>query len=359
MCIQPMREDASQRVARLIMKSGVLISVIVPVYNTALYLDDCIQSVMQQSYDNWQLILINDGSTDNSGEICDKWCQKDQRICVEHHTKKGLGYIRNRGIALAKGECVAFLDSDDVYHRDFLEVMYNIMKKESVDIVQCNIARFKDGKRPPSQQQIENIRIELLDGQQMNERIYTSGVVDYTSLCNKLFKKYIFDRIQFPLGKIHEDTFVSFKLYYLVEKVAVISSHLYFYRYRQSSIMTSKVTEHNFDMLDAFEERLRYYQDIQDSNLYGLCLEKYMYSSIVLYSKAICDNENLTISSKIYERAKKIYCRMQDESKLVSGKEKRKADLFIRNPKVYCFGIQVLEISKKVKNRLRSLVLRN
>ena len=115
-----------------------LVSVIIPVYNVESYLEEALDSVLNQSYDNLEIIIIDDGSTDSSGQICDNYEKKDERVYVIHQEHRGLSAARNTGLDIMTGEAVAFLDSDDAFNQDFIKVLADIMEKENVDVVVCN-----------------------------------------------------------------------------------------------------------------------------------------------------------------------------------------------------------------------------
>lgn len=327
-----------------------LISVLISVYNVELYLDDCIKSAVEQSYQNIQVVLVDDGSTDRSGKICDAWAERDERICVVHQDNKGVADARNKAIEVAKGEYLAFLDSDDLYHKDYLKVMYNTMQENDADIVQCSVERFIDEKQPPTDRELAQTPTEVLDARTMNARIYTSGDVEYTVVTNKIYKKKIFDTIRFPSGRIHEDTFTTFRLYYLADRVAVISAKIYYYRRRTSSIMTCEVSEKNINMLDAFEARMEYYAKIADRQLYCLCMERYLYSATVLYGKAKKSNKEL--ARVFYSRAGEVYSKMKDNREQFTKCQMLKAYLFLKMPGIYSPVRKGVERGKRVLKKI-------
>lgn len=327
-----------------------LISVLIPVYNVELYLDDCIKSAVEQSYQNIQVILVDDGSTDHSGKICDAWAERDGRICVVHQDNQGVADTRNKAIELAQGEYLAFLDSDDLYHKDYLKVMYNTMQEYDADIVQCSMERFVDEKLPPTDGELTQTPAEVLDARTMNARIYTSGDVEYTVVTNKIYKKKIFDAIRFPSGRIHEDTFTTFRLYYLADRVAVISAKIYYYRRRKSSIMTCEVSEKNINMLDAFEARMEYYAKIADKQLYCLCMERYLYSATVLYGRVYKSNKEL--ACVFYSRAEEVYSKMKDNRERIKSHQMLKAYLFLKMPGIYSPVRKGVERGKRVLKKI-------
>ena len=327
-----------------------LISVIIPVYNVENYLETCMESVTRQSYTNLQIIVVDDGATDNSGMMCDEWAKRDSRICVIHQENGGLSAARNHAIEYVKGEYIAFLDSDDIYHKDFIKLLYLAICTNDADIAQCGIERFADGSRPKVKVITEPCKSECLDATGMNKRIYTSGVIDYTVVWNKLYKKNIFEEIRFLQNRLHEDTFMTFKLYYLAKKIAVIPEKLYCYRYRKNSIMTTKVSMRNLDMLDAFDTRLDFYNKVKDEELYNLCLERYMFSAVALYYRAMKSDAN--VLAEIFNRAKIVYNKMQENREVYSSTKMKEYNLFIKNPKIYCYLKKIFDLAKKIINKI-------
>ena len=189
-----------------------LVSVIIPVYNVADYLPACIESVKAQTYKEIQIILVDDGSNDGSGELCDKAATEDERITVIHRENGGLSAARNTGIAAAKGEFICFLDSDDLLDADFVERLYVIAKEKSADVVACGFVRFGDdsdiAKNNDSEKQ-EKVT-EYSNKQAVREVIKERNVKSVA--WNKLYKSSLFKELKFPEGKLHEDEFFINKI---------------------------------------------------------------------------------------------------------------------------------------------------
>lgn len=244
-----------------------LISVIVPVYQVAPYLKHCIESIINQTYHNLEILLVDDGSTDGSGEICDEYADKDSRIKVIHQENRGLSEARNRGIDTAKGKYVSFVDSDDWIDERFIKTMYEISVETGCDIVQCGLW---------------NAINDCLCGDRWEGRytIYSArsfNIASYTLLswkcnvaCNKLYKVELFDEIRYPAGKIHEDEFTTYKLIWKAESIAVINTKLYFYRRRTDSIMSRPYSLKRLDAGEAYREREKFYKERREEKLLNL-----------------------------------------------------------------------------------------
>ena len=217
-----------------------LISVIIPVYNVCNYLNDALDSVLRQTYKNIEIIIIDDGSTDGSAEICEKYAKTDNRIVLIHQKNKGLSAARNVGIDMTHGELLAFIDSDDIVHPDYLKKMYIAMGEEDADIIICKVSKYKRmqvvlgyniGKQYPSIEQGCYERTAAL-------RALSDGRINY-AVWNKLYKRRLWNSIRFPEGRVFEDIDTIYKIFDLCQRVTVIDDSLYYNRLRLGSITNS------------------------------------------------------------------------------------------------------------------------
>ena len=204
-----------------------LISVIVPIYNVEKYLNKCIESIINQSYSNLEIILVDDGSKDSSGIMCDSYILKDKRIKVIHKENGGLSDARNVGIDKAKGEYIVFIDSDDWIDEKMIEILYNIIKKNNSDISICD---YFLAYNEEIQTQKEDIEIINLSNIEALKKIYDKDLgVCMIVAWNKLYKRNLFkDDIRYPYGKIHEDEFTTYKLLYKAEKISYTKQKMYY-----------------------------------------------------------------------------------------------------------------------------------
>jgi len=235
-----------------------LISIIVPVYNVEEFLPRCIDSILNQSYDFFELILVNDGSIDNSFNICKNYESKDSRIKVINKQNGGLSDARNAGLDIAVGKYICFIDSDDYIHVNYLEQMYKVMIEQKVDIVVCGYEPVQVKEQKKIDDKIDS-NFEILNQKQAVERIYSDK--PYESLViivawNKLYKSTIFKKLRYPYGKTSEDNFIVIDVLEQCDKIAICKSKLYYYCLSDNSITRSKYSEKNFDLLDALESRI-------------------------------------------------------------------------------------------------------
>lgn len=222
-----------------------LVSVIVPVYNVEKYVGECIESLMSQSYENIEIILVDDGSTDSSGQLCDEYAQKDKRIKVIHKENGGLSDARNVGIDSAAGMYYSFVDGDDFLAEETISQMISGMKEEKCDIAVCNMIRYyENGETGSFYRPTDTLKV--LKG------IDRFETLSQPSVCNKIFMADLFNSVRFPKGKFYEDTFVYHTLVYSAMTVVLTGYDGYFYRLRRSSILGQNVmTDRYFDFIEA------------------------------------------------------------------------------------------------------------
>lgn len=241
------------------------ISVIVPVYKVEQYLERCVDSILSQSFQDFDLILVDDGSPDRCPAICDAYAVQDARITVIHKTNGGLSDARNAGIDWAlensRSDWLVFVDSDDYLHRDYLKVLYNTAKSESADLVICDFCRVNDDEQIIDRNSDffklstsdKSILFSCLD---KNWRVVPAW--------NKLYAKSIFDHIRFANNKIHEDEFAIYQVLWICKKAVLIDQKLYYYRCRQNSIMAK---ESSSSKMDGLEAALNQYEFCLEHNL--------------------------------------------------------------------------------------------
>ena len=232
-----------------------LISVIVPVYNTAEYLNACVSSIVGQTYRELEIILVDDGSTDDSPALCDAWAEKDPRIRVIHKENGGLSSARNAGMAVAAGSYFGFVDSDDVVSCRMLDALLSLAKERNADIAQCGYVSFSDRKAFVFDENVPGETYEF-DAHAAVESLLVDGMVNVIC-CNKLVSRSIACLVPFEEGRINEDVLWTYRAIEKAAKTAVTSEPLYGYYQRQGSIMNSRYTEKRFDGIYALEQRAK------------------------------------------------------------------------------------------------------
>lgn len=262
-----------------------LISVIVPVYKVEKYLPNCIESVQKQTYTNWELILVDDGSPDSCPKICDEYASHDDRIKVIHKENGRVAKARNAALRIVKGEYMTFLDGDDYLHKDFLRILCKMIVTLNADIVQCDFVKgtatiFPDVKVVEQISTYDNHSVFL----KQKSKIVVWG---------KLYKRYIFDGRLVTEDKFFEDDFTTWKWYYAANKIAITNVPLYYYMDNQQSTMAMHKKKPNWDFLEAYEERITFFIDSKEVDLEH-CSRMQLCKAMVL---TYC-NPHLTVGEK-------------------------------------------------------------
>lgn len=275
------------------------ISVVIPVYNVEKHIEHCLESVINQTYKELQIILVDDGSTDKSGEICDKYALLDKRIEVIHKANGGLADARNKGLEKVKGRYIGFLDSDDYIYPIFYEELYKMVKEYDADIGECEFLRININDKEKSQEIIEenlkngdiqevysnNEALKLLYGPRLKP--YLKKVVVW----NKLYKKELFEEIRFPLGKLHEDEYTTYKLLYSAKKIVSTNKILHGYMQTNNSIMRQEIKQKRIDdNLDAYVKSSEFFKDLNEKEIEMKSRRRYLENCIELAGKVIKGN---------------------------------------------------------------------
>ena len=289
-----------------------LVSVIIPIYNIERYLRRCIDSVLGQTYPNIEVILVDDGSHDKSGEICDSYLG-DARVRVIHQNNKGLSGARNAGLDIRTGEWIIFVDSDDFIARNYIEEMLKLCKKYNVAVCQCGIVRGKGDEFPKE-------CVDILEKKWEVKKLYCSKGREYSTMaCAKLFKSSLFDNIRFPEGLINEDEDAIFKIMYRAEKCVLTNRHLYYYYMSSNSITRKKRNHINYDFISIFEDRIRYLENNNEIEMVNVTKKELCIRLMLRY--IACKSDGLDYREA--ENIKNIYERYYKQLKMndVSCKE--------------------------------------
>lgn len=247
-----------------------LISIVVPVYNVEKYLVKCVNSLIEQTYKNIEILLINDGSTDESLKICNNLSKLDSRILVYDKKNGGLSDARNYGIERVKGKYILFVDSDDYINKDMINILYENLKNNNCDISVCGIQKYDDNTLP-----IENIskkeknRVYLSTEDIINSMVKDNFVQNYAT--NKLFSIKLFNEIRFPVKKNYEDIQTIYRLFLKSKGMVVSPLKLYYYYQRNDSIHATYSDKNILDLFDAINSR---YTNLKNLNLDTYYLKK-------------------------------------------------------------------------------------
>lgn len=219
-----------------------LISVIVPIYKVEAYLDECVRSIVGQTYPHLEIILVDDGSPDGCGALCDEWAKRDDRIKVVHKPNGGLSDARNAGLEIASGDYIAFVDSDDWIEPEMYEKMLAALKAEEADLCACRIVSCYPDRR--AEWGCPEYRVT--DPEQTLAMLYADTAYP-VSAWNKLYRRELWVTLRFPVGKICEDAFTTYLLVHKAKRIVQLPEAFYNYRIRPESIMTSRFSIKRMD----------------------------------------------------------------------------------------------------------------
>lgn len=236
------------------------ISVIVPIYNVEKYLGPCIDSILAQTFKDFELILVDDGSPDRCGKICDEYERVDKRIRVIHQENSGLSAARNVGLDVMVGKYVTFIDSDDLVDKRFLEELYDNLQNDKAQISLCQFQEFENISEIKNSYGSQ-IKKQVISGQQAASDVYLplSGIS--VNACGKLYQKGLFDDIRFPVGKIHEDQAIIPIVLFNAEVVSVSYEKLYLYRKVENSIMNRAFSIQRYDDIEAVDRCISFFYE--------------------------------------------------------------------------------------------------
>ncbi|MFA1820245.1 glycosyltransferase [Virgibacillus oceani] len=226
------------------------ISIIVPVYNSSPYISKCIDSILAQTFRKFELILVNDGSADQSGHICEQYAQQDGRIKIVHKENGGVSSARNAGINIASGEFITFVDADDWIYKDMYSKLYNLCKETNSDISICSIYREINGKVIDTKREA---LIKEMDNTEAMKQLFTGKYFRF-AVWAKLYKKCCFKNIRYPEDRRLDDLPTTYKIFSNANKVVYTTYAGYIYLLRENSILTSPYNEKKLDIFLGWDE---------------------------------------------------------------------------------------------------------
>ncbi|MDV4363177.1 glycosyltransferase [Enterococcus faecium] len=295
------------------------ISIIVPVYKVEKYLRKCVDSILAQTFTDFEVILVDDGSPDNSGKICDEYAEKDNRVRVIHKENGGLSSARNAGIDVARGKYLGFVDSDDYIDEDMYEILYENLKIHDADISSVELIPFYGDRYKKANKEKKVI---ILNKKEAIKSVL-EGTQFYAYAWNKLYRKELFKDNRYLDGKTFEDAYIIIDLLFQTEKIVVSNEEKYFYLQRNDSIMGKSFSMNNFDVIEAWqynkEKILDAFPDLHDSYYRRLCwayfyvLDKMVLSSSyqrIPRKKTVIEflkkNRNFILTYKGFTKSRKI-----------------------------------------------------
>ena len=280
--------------------NGDLISVIVPVYNVETYLRKCIESILKQTHSNLEVILIDDGSEDKCGEICEEYSKEDKRIKVIHKVNEGLSEARNTGIVNATGKYITFVDSDDYIDDCYVELLYNALISYNADI---SIASHRILYKNRCIDKSTNEEF-CADSKLILEKILYDDGIDI-STWGKLYKIELFNDIRFPKGRFYEDSATTYKLIDISSNIAVYSKAVYNYVMRKDSISKNEFSKKKLDLITSTKEMTDFVRN-KYPYLNNACNRRLMYAYLsTLTQLAQCKKANKQIEKELLDYIRK------------------------------------------------------
>ena len=298
------------------------ISIIVPVYNTENQIRYCLDSILNQTYKNLEIIVVDDGTKDNAGIIAEEYSKKDDRIIVIHQENQGLSAARNAGLSVATGDYISFVDSDDVLKIDFYEYMIDVLKKEDYpEIVQASFLRIDEDNI----ENVENIleenepeeEIKTMSNIEALEKLYGADQLEYVKFVvvwNKIYKKELYSSLRFPKGRNHEDEYTTYKAIYAAKRIAYSNRLVYGYIQTKKSIMRVGISQKRIDdTLEAYRQVYSYFKENNLPEIESKAKRRYLEYCIELVEK-INQGEVLAEQEKQIEFLNNEFIRFYDEN---------------------------------------------
>ena len=278
-----------------------LISVVVPVFNVEKYLDHCILSILNQTYKNLEIILVNDGSTDSCSVMCDQYAIYDSRIKVIHKINEGLSSARNVGLDIVTGKYVTFVDSDDSVTEDYIEVLYDALEKTNSQISIGEFLKVKSEEFVIKRDTILNESFQIFSPREAASKYKNPLSIHFVTVTGNLYQIDLFKSLRFPFGKIAEDEYLNYQLFFAANHIVHTPNKIYNYFTRQGSITTSPFSLNRLDELEALEERIVFFKNLSEFQLMNESLYSYFHILVANLRKVRNEfpNEKLIINDLV------------------------------------------------------------
>lgn len=312
-----------------------LVTVIVPVYNVENYLSRCVDSIISQTYKNFEILLIDDGSTDKSGEICDSFT--DDRVKVIHQLNGGVSVARNNGLEHASGEWITFVDSDDFIHPDMIGTLLNMCRNYDSPVSRCGFVRGTDTLFPAETVSEKIRKWEFRE-------LYSSPGRKYRGcVCGALFHRSLIEYLHFPIGRaISEDEYAAFFSMYQAGSITITNRHMYYYYMSPVSALRSHKERVNFDVVDIFEEIIGFLTERKEEDLANIAKKELCIREMMDYVKAVKEKMPESDLQKLLTTFKKYYAEVNLSE--IPELEKWALILFRYIPHMFTFFENHLEI---------------
>ena len=323
-----------------------LVSIVVPVYNVEKYLKRCVDSILEQSYSNFELILVDDGSTDNSGKICDELKNIDERITVYHKVNCGLSDARNYGIDRANGDYITFIDSDDYIHREFLKTLTDLINKYDADMSVVGTLIIDEGKSKGEVSQ-DNIVEKCITNEEALKHMLTRKVFG-TSAWGKLYRKDLFDEIRYPKGLLYEDTCTTPYVIDKCKSVAYNSKRMYYWIQRSGSITHTSLSERDFKLFDTLDKLIKFI-NTNYPNISEAAEGRYIDDSFITIMRRLVYSDDYLEKAEYVRSKCNNYWKSASKNKYVRKRRRLEAATASRSLSLYRMLTKIYDYLKKIK----------
>lgn len=315
-----------------------LISVLVPIFNSEKELRKCLDSIINQTYENLEIIIVNDGSTDKSGEICDEYQQKDQRIKAIHQKNRGIASTRNVCLSNATGDYIAFVDSDDSILPDMYRDMLEKSLETNADIVICDFKNVYPEDMPKEDTPVIPFEEGEISPKKYADKVSGEHCGALSIAWNKLYKRHLFENITYPDGKIHEDDATIHRICHNCKKIFYMKKTYYLYYKNREGIMHKKFSAERLDSTDAILDRINFFSDNEypDSMIYKC--ELFLISDFISSIRNL-DKKNKEDRKTIKEKLQLIkpYCKKLLKSDATDKETKKTIRWLLFNPFIFFY----------------------
>lgn len=300
-----------------------MLSVIIPVYRVEKYLPRCLDSVLVQTYKDMQIILVDDGSDDGCPAICDEYAAKDSRIQVIHKENGGIGSTRNAGLAVAKGEYITFVDSDDYIHPKMYELFVALLdENKNADIVMCPYEKIPENDENAQERyEISLEDCKYMEHMEICKEMFADEYESYIVTWNKVYRKELLENMIFPVGRFHEDIFTTYHFLYDAKGMFLFEKPMYYYRQRAGSAMSKFNEKGVSDDVDAMIERIDFFSTKED-DAYAACASRNI-EHLVFHYKDARKNGATDLADRIRSEFLREWKAVKKNKKLSIPKERR------------------------------------
>lgn len=328
-----------------------MVSVIIPIYNVEKYLEECVESVLCQTYQNLEILLVDDGSPDGCGAICEEYAQKDKRVKVIHKENGGLSDARNAGLDVCRGDYIVFVDSDDCIHPQMIERLYNLLMKYQADMAICSFQDIEENEMPLYAKYDVQGKEYCFEKENIMNQLQSRNLLTVVAW-NKIYKARLFENIRYPKGYIHEDEFIIHKLLHLCTRTVYTEEKLYYYRKRGDSIMGNISPKKIQDIYLAYEDRISFLEE----NQYGRIItdtKLQLMHQITKYYKLIKKRDDANeLLTYMGDKFAELYQQKKVQEAL-TAELKKEYGLFYKSPVRYYAYVKKNKICNTIKERIK------